>query len=98
MSDVDLTRSRTAMSDPEHMKRWLRDTGRTYIVLRTDQLVDSLSWPRGVEAFMGIIDAYRSHRSEQMVTLPNGTVRGKTELPEPDEIDAAIDWLNNQKG
>lgn len=55
---------RTAMKDPEHLKRWLRATGRNYIFFRSEDLVDSLSWPRGVEALIGIIDAYRAHRRE----------------------------------
>ena len=53
---------RTAMKDPEHLKRWLNATGRNYVFFKSEDLIDALSWPKGVEAFIAIIDAYRAHR------------------------------------
>jgi hypothetical protein len=57
---------RIAIQDPEHLKHWLRETGRQWIVLHAGDLIDALPWPEGVDAFMMIVEAYRQHR----ITIP----------------------------
>ena len=59
-----------AIADPAHLKRWLQETGRRFLVMRTDDLVDSLPWPHGVEALIQIIEAYKQRR--QTVAADNG--------------------------
>ena len=53
----------TAIKDPAHLKRWLLETGRAWVVLKTGDLIDALPWPAGVDALMQIIEAYRQHRA-----------------------------------
>lgn len=57
----------TAMKSPEHLKQWLRATGRQFIVLRADDLVDALPWPHGVDSLMLLIEAYRQERLTRIV-------------------------------
>ena len=59
--------SNTAIQSPEHLKRWLQETGRRYLVLRTDDLVDALPWPDGVDALIQVLEAYRQQRLAQPV-------------------------------
>lgn len=54
-----------AIKDPEHLKRWLTQSGRKYIVLRSDHLIDGLRWPEGVESFQEIINQYRASRADK---------------------------------
>lgn len=78
----------------EKLKQFLRDTGRSYVVLRSDDLIDALSYPAGVELFQGIVAAYTAHRSQ--VVLPDG--RMKSDVLEADELAEAIAQLQeNQK-
>ena len=70
-SEIDTiaaARVRTAMKDPEHMKRWLNASGRMFIVLKADDLIDALQWPAGVDVFMGVVNAYAQRRR----TIPSG--------------------------
>jgi len=52
----------TQISDPKHLKRWLLQTGRTWVVLNTGDLVDALSWPDGVNKFIEVLTEYREYR------------------------------------
>ena len=56
------------MKSKEHLKDWLQKTGREFIVFNAKDLVDSLTWPDGVEALQGILFAYREHRRQ----IPSG--------------------------
>ena len=56
----------TAIKDPGHLKRWLLETGRTWIVFKNTDLIDALPWPDGVDIFMQVVEAYRQHR----ITVP----------------------------
>lgn len=51
-----------AMASPAHLKQWLRETGRTFLVLKTDDLVDALPWPEGVRSLIQLVECYRQHR------------------------------------
>lgn len=52
----------TAIKDPGHLKRWLQESGRQWIVLKSSDLIDALPWPDGVDILMQVIEAYRQHR------------------------------------
>lgn len=54
--------SNVAMQSPQHLKEWLRASGRHYVVIKSEDLVDALPWPGGIEAFIQILEAYRQHR------------------------------------
>lgn len=58
----------TAIKDPEHLKRWLKETQREFLILRTDHLVDALPWPGGVQTLIQMIELYKDHRA----TIPTG--------------------------
>ncbi|MCK4858399.1 MAG: hypothetical protein KAT58_10550, partial [candidate division Zixibacteria bacterium] len=53
---------RVAIKDKDHLKRWLSESGRRWMVFDALDLVDSLTWPEGVLALMEIIAAYREYR------------------------------------
>lgn len=61
---------RVSMQDPEHLKRWLAASGRTWLVFNALDLVDSLPWPDGVDLFKEIVACYKNHRA----TIPTGRV------------------------
>jgi hypothetical protein len=71
------------IGDPDDLKRWFRESGRAYIVLFADDLIDALPWPEGAEQLMRIISAYRAHR-------------GQSDVLEPEEIREAIAFLKQQ--
>jgi len=98
---------RIAMKDPEHLKRWLEESGRRWVVFAAKDLVDALPWPEGINAFVQIVQAYRDHRAAQpsgrkakvwdehahaMVEVPEM----KGELLEVEELDRAIRFLISQ--
>jgi hypothetical protein len=100
-------RMRVAMSSPEHLKHWLDESGRRFLVLPAMELVDSLPWPHGVEALMQIIAAWRDHRMAQ----PSGRTHEmrhpmtgdrmrvpvmKGDSLEVEELDRAIRYLIGQ--
>jgi hypothetical protein len=55
-----------AIKDAGHLKRWLVESGRQWVVLKSPDLIDALPWPDGVDILMQVIEAYRQHR----VTVP----------------------------
>lgn len=63
-SPAELTRAaeRTAMASPTQLKQWLIASGRRYIIFDSDDLVDALPWPGGVEALTQVVECYRQHR------------------------------------
>jgi hypothetical protein len=52
----------TAIKDPGHLKRWLIESKRQWVMLKSEDLVDALPWPDGVDILMQVIEAYRQHR------------------------------------
>lgn len=95
---------RTAMKDQGHLKKWLVESGRKWIVLNGDHLVDALPWPTGVEAFMQVIACYRDHRAAldtgetQLVENPKTKEMDEVTMFYPEtltvtEMDRAIRWL-----
>jgi hypothetical protein len=57
---------RVAVNNPEQLKRWLQETNRVFVLLKSTDLVDALPWPDGVSALIHIIECYRQHR----ITIP----------------------------
>lgn len=68
MPDLIEEQIRVSMKSKEHLKDWLKKTGREFIVFNAQDLVDSLSWPDGVEGLQAILFAYREHRRQ----IPTG--------------------------
>lgn len=98
---------RVSLKDPEHLKRWLQETGRRWMVLDSLDLVDSLPWPGGVDALIQILACYRDHRQG----IPSGRTEKmkdptlgqdvqvpimKTDALEIEEMDRAIRHLIRQ--
>ena len=97
----------TAMKEPDHMKRWLRESGRAWLVFNTTDLIDALPWPLGVDQLMNIVFAYGelrrkvdSGRSETVIEPLSGK---KVQIPvykdetlEVEELDRAIRFLTAQ--
>lgn len=99
--------ARVAMKDKNHLKRWLRATGRNWLVFNAPELVDALKWPDGVDVLMQIIACYRDHRAaidtgrrEKQMNPTTGTevevAIFKGEVLEADELDHAIRDLVRQ--
>lgn len=65
---AELTRAAAAvaMTSPKHLKDWLNASGRRYIIMVANDLVDALPWPGGVEAFTQVVECYRQHRAVEV--------------------------------
>ncbi len=96
-----------SIKSPDHLKRWLQQSGRRWMVFDALDLVDALSWPEGVRALMELIAAYREHRggieSGNYETQRDPTLGKeiqvpimKTDLLEVAELDRAIRALITQ--
>ena len=98
---------RISIKDAEHLKKWLASSGRRWIILDSQDLVDSLPYPAGIEMFMEAIEHYRRFRS----TKESGRVEKqldptlgieidipikKTDTLEVEEMDRAIRFLVGQ--
>ena len=78
------------MADPEHLKRWLRASGRRFLVFNSCDLVDALVWPAGHQTLQQMIHAYGECRSLQESEIP-GLLRN--EVLQPGETIEAIEEL-----
>ena len=100
-------RERVAMESPDHLRRWLRESGREWLVLNAVDLVKAIPWPAGVDSLMQIMASYREYRAAK----PTGrtekqvepTMGIEIEVPimhgenlEADELDSAIRYLVRQ--
>ena len=65
---------RTAMKDPDHLKEWLSESGRPFLIFVAKDLVDALPWPDGAQALAEIIHCYRVHRN----AIANGETETQT--------------------
>jgi hypothetical protein len=107
---MGLTREQvnTAMKDPDHLKRWLDASGRRFIVLKSEDVVDAL-WGvgDGVDLFIQLLAIYRDHRKAQpsgrMETVKDPRTQEQVQVSIPkgetleiDELDRAIRWMINQ--
>lgn len=82
-----------ALADPEHLRRWLQATDRTFLVLHGPDLVLSLETitsergdPVGLQALQQIVNAYRGHR----LTQPTGDTR-RERVRAPDGTESDVD-------
>jgi len=77
-----MARERVSISDPDHLKRWLEESNRKWLVLDSSELVDALPWPEGVAALMQILMARAHHRaamSTGRTKLEKSPITGQTE-------------------
>lgn len=99
--------ARVSIKDKEHLKRWLQQSGRTWLVFNALDLVDALPWPDGVDLLMQIVARYREHRAsletgrheEQVKPMTGEKVQVpifKGEALEPEELDLAVRALIGQ--
>jgi hypothetical protein len=96
-----------AISDPEHLIRFLQGSDRTYLVFHAPTLVRGLPWPTGVDALMQVVHAYNSQRNvEKTGYVVDEQVAGGSAVGAPifkddrlwlDEIDNAIAQLQRLK-
>jgi uncharacterized small protein (DUF1192 family) len=98
-------KDRVAVQTPAHLKRWLSASGRKYLIFKTDDLIDALPWPAGVETLMQIVREYDLQRqqidsgqTELMLTDAGEAVVAvsKTQLLERDEINECIEQLQTE--
>jgi len=78
----------TAIKSRQHLKDWLANSGREWIVINSSDWVDALPFPDGHEMFRQMCDLYREHRA----TLPVM----KQETLTIEELDRAIRYLVRQ--
>jgi uncharacterized NAD(P)/FAD-binding protein YdhS len=100
VEELSLEQRNVAIKDPEHLKRWLAQTGRRFMVFNAADLVDALPWPDGHNALLQIIAAYRAQRaatlSDRVEKTTSPTGEGielqlpKDEFLEVEELDRAI--------
>lgn len=107
-----IAQQRTAMRDPEHLRRFLLQSDRKYLVLNALDMVEALPWPDGHDALIQCVTAYNHERQarpsgwvvEEEVADPLRGGRRKVEIKlmqhellEPEEIDEAIAQLQRLK-
>lgn len=66
--DIRDEQLRVAMQSGSHLKRFLKASGREWLVLNALDLTDALPWPDGVELVQQAVSAYRDHRR----VIPSG--------------------------
>jgi hypothetical protein len=62
MKDLSKEQINTAMKDPNHLKKWLQESKRNWMVFNTKDLINSMPWPAGAQALAEIVSMYRDHR------------------------------------
>ena len=89
----------TGLHDMDHLKKWLAETDRAWLVFKSADLVDALSpllgqdgEPVALQSLQQIIAAYAAHRATQVadtavheVVAPDGTKTSVTESTYKDE-------------
>jgi hypothetical protein len=98
--------AKQALSDPEALKRWLLESGRKFVVLVSQDLVDSLPWPDGVRKFTEVVEAYRVHRLTQpssrveqgrdLLGRPCEVTVMKADALDPEELNCLVHWAAAQ--
>lgn len=95
---------RVSLKDPGHLKRWLLESNRRWIVFDAVDLVDSLPFPEGVDDFVRVVACYLNHRATKpsgRVEIQKDPVLGeevevqimKTDVLEVEELDRCIRYL-----
>lgn len=90
----------------EELKAWAQASGRTYLIMRMDELIDSLPYPEGAEKLQDVVQAYERHRAmmpSELTDQPGDRCgqkidasRGKGACLEPSEIRDLIAFLQSQ--
>ena len=78
----------TAMKSPEHLKRWLQESGREWLVFSATDLVDALRdpWPGALQTFQSLLEAYDDHRR----TIPSGEMEKVKHPDTGEEVDVEV--------
>ena len=63
------------LKDPAHLKKWLEQSGRRWMIFDSLELVDALRWPEGVAQLLGVVSAYEQYRQG----IPTGEVVEETD-------------------
>ena len=102
--DLRAARVKTAMASPEHLKQWLKASGRAWVVFKGDDLVNALPWPGGVQEAMNLFQAIERYRSglpaDRMEVVHDPVTHEQVEVPayktaelELEELDRVIRFL-----
>ena len=78
---------RTAMKNPDHLKEWMQESDRRWMVFNTKDLIDALPWPSGARALAEIIAVYRDHR----MTINTGRTKVEKQLNQVTGQEVEID-------
>lgn len=96
------------LKDKDHLKKWLQESGRPFLIFNALDLAEALPFPEGVRMFQMVLNYYREYRMEK----PTGDFRKEKdpingdmcevpimhdEVLSQSEIDRAIYFLNTQK-
>ena len=81
-------RTRTAMTNPEHLERWLLASGREYLCFVTRDLIEALRpyWPEAHRELQDVIALYLNKRMQE----PTGDVRKEKSPVTGDVVEAPI--------
>lgn len=96
--------SNISMKSPDHLKEWLGESGRRWLIFDGLDLVDALDFPAGIRSLMEIINQYQAFRGTKMSgrveTFKHPITGDVVERPLPkdsvlevEEIDRAIRYL-----
>jgi hypothetical protein len=99
--------SRVAMTCPKHLKAWLHETGRRWLIFDALELVDSLPFPEGVDSLIQLIACYRDHRraiatgrfescTDPVLGVPVDIPVGKGEGLEVEEMEQVVKYVIRQ--
>lgn len=58
------------LDNPQHLKNWLKASGREYIVFNAIDLVNALTWPDEIHLLQQIIAKYGHYRSQFSASRP----------------------------
>lgn len=87
--------------DQQQLKRWLAETGREFVVFNTQDLVDAMPFPAGVERLQQTVHEYEALRQRK----PSGRVGhvGEKEVPvgtgsklTQEELTRLVEWAAGQ--
>lgn len=84
--EIALRLFNVSIKSPDHLKQWLAETGRRWLVIDALQLVEALPWPDGLDSLIQIIACYRDHRR----TIPSGRTEVQTDPTLGEEVTVPV--------
>lgn len=102
--EMKLSKFRTSIKSTQHLKQWLEDSNRHWLVFDGLDLVDSLDFPSGISSLIDIICKYTAYRntkvSGRLETMKHpitgetiNALLPKTDTLEIEEIDRCVRYL-----